>query len=340
MINFEGVLMIVRNWIAGLLLSALLPLSAQAEPQTVRIAKQFGVSYLPLIIMQEEKLLEAEGKSRGLDLVAEFLTIGNGGAINDALISGNLDFASGGVGPMLTIWGKTRTNLKVKGVATLNAMPIWLNTSNPKIKTIKDFSDTDRIALPAVKITIQAIVLQMAAAAEFGPANFDQLDRLTVSLGHPDAFVALMSFRSEINSHFTSAPFMYQELEDSRIHRVLNSYDVLGGPHTFNAVWATTKFHDANPKVTETFLAALDRAQKMIVADPTKAAELYIRNEKSKIPLAKVLEIIKLPENEWTMVPKQVMKFATFMNQTGAVSTRPDSWKDLFFTDIHNLAGN
>ncbi len=330
----------IRNWLSGLLLTALLPLSAQAAPQTVRIAKQYGISYLPLIIMQEEKLMEAEGKSRGLDLVSEFLTISNGGSINDALISGNLDFASGGVGPMLTIWGKTRTNLKVKGVAALNAMPIWLNTSNPKVKTIKDFSGGDRIALPAVKITIQAIVLEMAAADAFGPANFDKLDPLTVSLGHPDAFVAMMNFRSEINSHFTSAPFQYEELEDSRIHRVLNSYDVLGGPHTFNTVWATTKFHDANPKVYETFLAALDRAQKMIVADPAKAAELYIRNEKSKIPAAKLIALIKLPENEWTMVPKRVMRFANFMNQTGAVSTKPESWKDLFFTDIHALDGN
>eukprot|EP01037_Dinobryon_pediforme_P014975 gene14976-15114_t len=330
----------IRPWLAGLLLTSLFSLTAQAETQTVRIAKQFGISYLPLIIMQEEKLLEAEGKARGLDLTTEFLTISNGGAINDALISGNLDFASGGVGPMLTIWGKTRSNLKVKGVAALNSMPIWLNTANPKVQTIKDFTGADRIALPAVKITIQAIVLQMAAAEAFGQANFDKLDPITVSLGHPDAFVAMMSFRSEINSHFTSAPFQYEELEDSRIHRVLNSYDVLGGPHTFNAVWATTKFHDANPKVYETFLAALDRAQKMIKADPARAAELYIRNEKSKIPAAKIIDLVKLPENEWTMVPKRVMKFANFMNQTGAVSTKPDSWKDLFFADIHALDGN
>lgn len=330
----------MRAFIAALLILFSLAPQACAEPQTVRIAKQYGISYLPLIIMQEEKLMEAEGKLRGLDLVSEFLTIGNGGAINDALISGNLDFASGGVGPMLTIWGKTRTNLKVKGVAALNAMPIFLNTSNPQVKTIKDFTQADRIALPAVKITIQAIVLEMAAADAFGIGKFDELDKWTVSLGHPDAFVALMSFRSEINSHFTSAPFQYEELEDKRIHRVLNSYDVLGGSHTFNAVWATTKFHDANPKIYATFLAALDRAQKMILADPAHAAALYIRNEKSKIPAAKLIELIKLPENEWTMVPRRVMKFATFMNQTGAVSTKPESWKDLFFADIHSLDGN
>jgi len=313
---------------------------AQAEPEAIRIAKQFGISYLPLIVMQEDHLLEAEGRARGLDLAPQFLTIGNGGAINDLLISGNLEFASGGVGPMLTIWGKTRNNLKVKGVASLNAMPIFLNTRNPAVKTIADFTDADRIALPAVKVTIQAVVLQMAAAQAFGQASFDKLDHLTVSLSHPDAYTALTGFKSEIDAHFTSAPFQYQELEDPRIHRVLNSYDVLGGPHSFNTIWTTQRYHDAHPKEYAAFLAALERAQKSIIANPEHAAELYIRNEHSKEDAGKLVALIRLPENQWTMVPQRVMQFATFMNQTGAVGTKPDSWKDLFFPEIHDLKGN
>ena len=325
---------------AMLALAMIAGLAQAAHAETVRIAKQYGVSYLPLIVMQEEKLLEAEGRARGLDLTAEYLTISNGGTINDALISGNLEFASGGVGPMLTIWGKTRSNLKVRGVATLNAMPIWLNTSNPKVKTLQDFTDADRIALPAVKVTIQAVVLEMAAAQEAGIKNFDKYDHLTTSLGHPDAQTALMSFKSQIDAHFTSAPFMYEELADPRIHRVLDSYAVLGGPHTFNAVWAASAYHDSHPKQYAAFLAALDRAQKLIAADPKRAAELYVRNEKSKIPLERVAEIIAKPENEWTMQPKRVMQFAHFMHQTGALSTDPTDWKELFFPEIHAGGGN
>ncbi len=325
---------------AILALALIAGLAHAASAETVRIAKQYGVSYLPLIIMQEEKLLEAEGKARGLDLTSEFLTISNGGTINDALISGNLEFASGGVGPMLTIWGKTRNNLKVRGVATLNAMPIWLNTSNPKVQTLHDFTDADRIALPAVKVTIQAVVLEMAAAQELGIKNFDKYDHLTTSLGHPDAQTAMMSFKSEIDAHFTSAPFMYEELADKRIHRVLDSYAVLGGPHTFNAVWATAAYHDSHPQVYAAFIAALDRAQKLISADPKKAAELYIRNEKSKIPTDRLVDIISKPENEWTMQPKRVMQFAHFMHQTGALSTDPADWKELFFPEIYAGGGN
>jgi len=329
----------IKTVLVGLMAAAYL-LAPSAQAETIRIAKQFGVSYLPLIVMQEEKLLEAEGKARGLDLTAEYMTISNGASINDALISGNLEFASGGVGPMLTLWGKTRTSLKVRGVAALNAMPIWLVTSNPNIHVLHDFTDSDRIALPAVKVTIQSVVLQMDAAREFGLANFAKYDALTVSLGHPDAQTALLSFKSEIDAHFGSAPFMYEELANPRIHRVLSSYDVLGGPHTFNAVWATSTYHDAHPKEVAAFIAALDHAQKLIASDPKRAAELYIRNEKSKIPLDRVAEIIAKPENEWTMQPKRVMQFAHFMHSIGSLSTDPADWKDLFFPEIYAKGGN
>jgi len=312
--------------------------TARAEPQPVRIAQQYGISYLPLLVMKDSKLLEQEGAKRGLDLAVQYITLSNGGTINDALISGNLEFASGGVGPMVTIWGKAKA-LRVKGVAALNAMPIWLNTRNPKVQTIADFSQADRIALPAVKVTIQAVVLEMAAARVFGQAQFDKLDSLTVSLGHPDAFGALMSGKSEINSHFTSAPYMYEELEDKAIHRVLNSYDVLGGPHTFNAVWAAGKYHDANPKVMAAFLAALDAAEKQIVARPEEAAAIWIRAENSKIPAEKVARMIVLPENEWTITPKKTVEFANFMQSVGAIPTKPEGWQDMFFPEIHNLPG-
>src|SRR5262245_39155968 len=82
----------------------------------------------------------------------------------------------------------------------------------------------------------------MAAEKAFGPGQHGKLDHLTVPLSHPDGMAAMLSGRSEITAHFTSAPFMYQELEDNRVKKVLSSYDVVGGPHTFNLVWATTPF--------------------------------------------------------------------------------------------------
>jgi NitT/TauT family transport system substrate-binding protein len=313
---------------------------AAAETKTVRIAKQFGISYLPLTVMEEKSLLEEHGRALGLDLKTQWVQFTGGPPMNEAIISGNLDFASGGVGPLLTIWAKTRGNLGVKGVAALNAMPLYLNTNNPNVKTIADFSDRDRIALPGVKVSIQAITLQMAAEKVFGAGQSGRLDALTVTLSHPDGMAELIGGKSEITGHFTSAPFMYQELADKRVHKVLDSYEVLGGQHTFNLVWATTRFHDENPKVVAAFVAALDDAMRQIAKDPAEAARLYVKNEHSKLPAAEIERMIRLPENEWTMVPKKLMVYADFMSRVGLIAAKPATWQDVFFADIHKLPGS
>ena len=333
-----------QRWIVrGALVAATFAFAASllhAEPRVVRIAKQYGISYLPLTIMQEKHLLEAEGKKLGLDLATEWVRFTGGPPMNEALISGNLDFASGGVGPLVTIWARTQNNLKVKGVAALNAMPLYLNSINPNVRTIKDFTDKDRIALPAVRVSIQAVILQMAAQKAFGQGQEHKLDAWTVSLSHPDGLAQMMSGKSEITAHLTSAPYQYEELKDKRVHRVLNSYDVLGGPHTFNVVYANSKLYEGNPKLVQAFLAALSEAMKEIKSDPRSAAELWVKADKSKIPVAEAEKIIRDPENQWTMTPLKTMVFADYMAQTKMVPVKPASWKDMFIDAVHNLPGS
>jgi len=323
---------------AAIVLFATAP--ANAEPRVVKIATQYGISYLPLTIMAEKKLLEQEGKKLGLDLAPEWLRLTAGPPMNEALISGNLDFASGGVGPMVTIWARTQGGLKVKGIASLNSMPLWLNTINPDVKTIADFTEKDRIALPAVRVSMQAVILQMAAEKLFGKGQEHKLDPWTVSLSHPDGLAQMMSGKSEITGHFTSAPFMYTELEDSRVHRVLNSYDVFGGHHTFNVVWATAKLYEGEPQLVRAFLSALDIAMKDIAADPAAAAALWVKADKSKLTPAQAEKIIRDPDNKWTMTPEKVMVVADYMARVGMVPVKPTSWKDMFVDAIHNLPGS
>ena len=315
--------------------------TARAETGTVRIAQQFGISYLPLTIINHEKLLEKAAAQVGsADLKVEWTQFAAGNAMNEGLLSGNLDFASGGVGPLLTIWSKTKGRLEIKGVAALNSMPLYLTVIRPEIKTLADLTETDRIALPAVKISIQAVTLQMAAEQEFGPGNSGKLDPLTVSMAHPDAMTAMLSGKSEIIGHFGSAPFQYQELQDLRVHRLLSSYDVLGGPATFNVVWTSKRFHDLNPKIYGAFLRALEQAEKLIVTDPHHAAEIYIDAEKSKLSLAFVETMLHDPENVFTTVPQNIMKYAGFMYKTGSIENQPTAWTDLFFPEIHSQQGS
>jgi NitT/TauT family transport system substrate-binding protein len=324
--------------LALLLVGVPAPAPAQ-EAKELRVAKQFGISYLPMTVLEERKLIEKHVKAAGLgDIKVEWSRLSAGAPMNDALISGSLDMASGGVGPLVTIWARTKGNLNVKGVASINSMPLYLNTINPAVKTIKDFGDNDRIALPAVKVSIQAVTLQMAAEKLLG--KYDALDRLTVSMSHPDGMAAMMSGKSEITGHFSSAPFQYQQLDDPRVKRVLNSYEVLGGPATFNTIWTTSAFRDKNPKTYKAFLAALEEAMTLINSDKKDIAVLWIKAENSKLPLDFVEKILNDPENVFTTTPQNVMKYAEFMHKVGSIKEKPAAWSDMFFPEIHDKQGS
>lgn len=314
--------------------------SARAEVGQVTIAKQYGLLFLPLIIMERNQLMEKQAAKVGIsNLVVKWQRMTGGNVMNEALISGTLDFASGGVPPFLILWSKTQGNLDVKGVAAMDSLPIYLNTRDPDVKTIKDITDKNRIAMPAAGISIQAIMLQMAAAKEWGSDQARRLDKNGVTLAHPDAMAAMLSNMGNIDSHFASPPYNFQELTKPGIHKVLDSYDVLG-PATCEVVWTTSKFHRENPKVYKAFLDAFQEAIDFIHADKQKAAEIYVESTGNKESLTDTLEILNHPHTEYTTTPKGLMKYAAFMNQVGLIKKTPADWKDLFFPQVHALPGS
>ncbi|MEI6205429.1 MAG: ABC transporter substrate-binding protein [Desulfuromonadales bacterium] len=321
----------------ALLITAVMP--ARAEVKEVRVAKQYGLGYLPLIVMEEQKLIEKHTKAAGLgEIKVTWATLGGGGAVNDALLSNSVDYISSGVAPLIVLWDKSKG--AAKGVSALSSTPNYLNTNNPAVKSIKDFTDKDRIALPTVKVSIQAIILQMAAAREFGQENYSKLDKLTVSMKHPDAMATLLSGKSEVTGHLTSPPFMFQELDDKRVRTVLNSYDVLGGPHTFLVFTTTQVFHDINPKTYAAVYAALEEAIAYINKNKKAAAELYQKASKTRESLEDLLKELNQPTLAYTTTPLNISKFSDFMYKTGTVKTRPASWKDLFFPNVHGKPGS
>lgn len=314
--------------------------AARAELSEIKVAQQYGISYLPLMIMEEQKLIEKYAKASGIDVTVGWAKFAGGNVMNDALLSNSLQFASGGVAPFVTLWAKTRGSLDVKAVSAINSMPLYLNSRNPAVKTIKDFTENDKIALPAVKVSIQAVTLQMAAEKAFGEGQQNKLDPLTVTLSHPDAQAALLSGGSEISAHFSSPPFQYQQLKNPAIHNVLNSYDVLGGATTFNVVWTTSKFRTENPKLYDAFVKALDEATALINKDKKWAAESYLRMSKDKDSVQEITAMLNDPQIVYTTTPQNMMKYVNFMLKIGVIKSRPDSWKDMFFPNVYALPGS
>jgi NitT/TauT family transport system substrate-binding protein len=314
---------------------------ALAEVNEVRIAVGTNIGFLPLLVMRHQKLLEKHARLAGLgEIKVTWATISGGAAMNDALLSGSLDFASSGAPPLITLWDKTKGNADVKGVASMNSMPAFLNTRNSKASSIKDLTENDRIALPAVKVSNQALILQMAAEKAFGEAERFKLDRMTVSIPHPDAMIALLSGAGEITSHFTAPPFQYYELKTPGIRTILNSDEVLGGPASFTLAWTTAKFRESNPIIYRAFLLALTEAISLVNSDKPAAAAIFKEITKVKASPAEILEMLNKPEIRFTLVPENFSKIADFMHKVGSIKTKPASWKDMFFPEIHHLPGN
>lgn len=313
-----------------------------AEIDEVKIARAVSVAFLPLMVMEHNKLLEKHAKAAGLgDIKVTWSTYSGGTAINDALLARNLHFASSGVTPFLILWARTQGNLNVRGVAAMNRTPLYLNTRNPNIKSIRDFTEKDRIAVLAPKSALQAILLQMAAAQTFGQENYAKLDPLTVGLPLPDALTTLLSGAAGVTADFTVPPFSYQERETPGVHTVLTSNDILGGPATYAVTYTTSKFREENPRTYAAFAAALKEAIDQINADKKAAADIYVAVSKQKATAIELNKLLSDPEITYELTPRNLMKYADFMHKVGIMKTRPGSWKDLFFPgDVHSLDGS
>jgi len=326
--------------IAALVAASFASGAAVAEVGEVKLVSQYGIGYMQLTLMKADKLVEKHLARQGLSSKVAWSTVGAGTAANDALLAGGLHFASGGTGPAFILWDRTRGNMDVRGVAALSSMPNLLITRNPAVKTLKDFTEKDRIAMAGAGSSVQTIYLQMAAAKEFGMDNFKKLSPLMVSLPHPEGLRALLSGAGEITAQFTSPPFQNTALENPNIRTVLNSYDVMGGPNTFLMVWATGKFRAENPKTFRAVVDAMKDATDAINADKKRAAETYVREGGGKESVDKILGLMNDPQIKYTMAPERVLPFAEFMHRIGTLKTKPASWKDLFFPEVHDLPGS
>ena len=305
--------------------------TARAEGQ-LRIAEQFGVVYLMLNVAQDRKLIEKHGKQQGVDIKVEWIKLSGGNAANDALLAGSIDIAGAGVGPLLTIWDRTRERQNVRGVASLGNFPYYLVSTNPAVKTIADFTERDRIALPAASVSVQARILQMAAARQWGVASSTKLDRFTQSLPHPDAAAALIAGGTEINAHFATPPYQDQELAGNpKAHVVLDSYAVQGGPGSSTVLYASEKYVRDNPKTVNALVAALADAAAFIKANPAQAADAYLRVNGARIDRALLLKVITDPKVEFKVAPQNTRGLADFMAQAGVLKHKPASWRDYFF---------
>lgn len=309
---------------------------AQAEVSEIRFANQFGFGHLALTVLKQQKLVEKHAAQANVPLTTRWFNT-QGSGTYEALVSNTVDVISAGLPGVFNLWDKTKG--RVKAVGPAGAVPMVLISRNPNVKTVKDFSDADRIALPTIKVSPQAIFLQQAAAKAFGPEQFDKLDRLAVSLSHPDATAAYIS-GGEVNAHFTLEPFLTKELKVPGTHVVLDSGESAGGPSTQVVLATTEKFRQENPKVYAVFFAAYKEALEIIRTQPQIAAQSYLDETGDKTSLQDMTQQLTQLSKYYDIVPRNTLELAQFMNDIGTLKTRPKLWTDFYLPEIQQYPGS
>ena len=330
-----------RSVLAGLpLAGAGFATPARAEVDEVVLGQQFGAVYLPAMVMESEKLVEKHLAAAGIPTKVKWARLGGPAALNDAMISGSLHFACQGVPSMAVIWDRTKTSIGVKALGAVANNNIWLNTKNPNVKKLTDFTEKDRIAIPSLKVSTQALMMHMACEQQWGKGNHTKLDHIIVALPHPEALAAVSSPQHEITTHFATSPFHEAEMK-AGLKTVTTAFEIMGGPFCGLTFTGNEKFRKENPKVFDAVNKAFDESFAWINADKRRAAKRYIEMAKEKqLTEDELTQLFSSPDMEYTKIPKQTKKVVDFMLSVGVVRSKPDSWKDMFFPEVHTLAGS
>jgi NitT/TauT family transport system substrate-binding protein len=324
------------------LLGAGLLSSAAAEVSRLRIGAQFGLGYLPLYVARDAGLIDAALKRAGLPPIpVEIRNVAGGPEINDGLLSGSLDVGGGGVTAMILAWDRTRDrgDRAMLGIAALSTLPYVLLTNDASVHSLADLTSRNHIGVPAVRVSVPAVMLSIAAERQFGADQRDRFDPMTVAAAQPDGATALLTHNGLVDGYTLAPPFVQQLAGKPGIHAIWSSADVFGAPTTALAAWTTVRFHRENPKTYAALLAALRDAMALIAADPARAVDIYLKAESSKLPPALIASALASPDLRFGVAPSNVEPVAAFMARAGILRTKPASWKDLFFPELHDEHG-
>ena len=327
----------MRRLIATLLV--LLPLAARAEVTELRVTRQPSIIYLADIIMEQQKLVEkAAAGARHAGADDEVVRVQQRRHRDRQLLAGSVDIVTTGASNMLLLWDRTKGG--VKGLSGGATLPEWAISRDPAVKSLRDLTPQDRIAVPTVKVSTQAILLQMAARQLFGDKDYAHFDAMEVTFGHPDAAVALMSGAAGITAHFSASPYQEQEAHTPGLHVIASSDDIVG------AVQQPGLLHDGEVprRQSDAWCGPLSPRR---VRRARSSRRIRARRRRStcgrpgeKYGVDELVQVMGDTKQTFDSTPLGMQKISDHMADTGVLRSRPASWKDFFFSEAWDQAGN
>jgi len=294
-----------------------------------------------LLIMEHEHLIERTAEAMNLGQITVTWSTPANPNTPAELTAGQADLVTADLVPfLLAADASSGTAAEIRGVGAIAQRPYVLVTRNDAVRTIRDFGAADRIAVPDPKASGPAVMLEMAAAQEWGADHYTKLDPLMVARSEETAVTMLVSGKGDITAHFSRTPYADVELADPKVHRVMDSFDI-AGPHSAAVLATTSQFRAANPVLAGAVLSALQQAGDLIKKTPGTAAEIFTAMVKDQdIPLEDLTDMIGDPDLSYTAAPVGVMRLWGFLQRTGKIKRRPAKWQDLFLPEARDLAGN
>jgi len=332
----------VARCLAAAFLVSLLPAAAPAEVNEVGIASTIGLAQFPGRLANDLNLIQKRADALGIsNLKVTFQEVTSGVIVSDLFLSGHANIGIGGNAPMFNLWSKTSG--RVKGMMALSEGDMFLITCDPRIKSVRDYTDNDRIAMTDLKTTTYAMMLQMKAAQEFGWDQRTRFEKISVGMSDPDGMGAILSCRTDVKSQMTILPQSTTELASGKAHVVFSSEKLLGHPYTFDAAFTTVEFKRDNPKVYEAVALGLGDAIQFIKDNPEKAAGMFMKAEPfigNRDTLIKLIRGETPDHFSYTNVPNSTEAFMDFMYKGGMIKNQSKSWKDVWFENVWDLPGS
>ncbi len=308
-----------KKWLAAAVIGAfVLGACAQAEAaedaEKLTIAYQYGLAYAPMTIMQEQELIE---KNYDGEIEVEWLNLNSGSAINEGVLSGDIDVANMGVAPFIT--GVT-AGIPYKMYSTIAAQPHKLMSNNDEIQSLEDITSDHKIALVNIG-SIQHILLGMMAKEQLGDAH--ALDNNLVAMSHPDGMAALVS--GSVDCQLTTSPYIFMEAEEEGIHEVEGLSDVWPEGNVFIVGLVSDDLVENHPDVYDALVAATQEAMDFLNDNQEEAAEILC--EKDDVSAETMLEWMQDPGCAFDMKLPGLMDMAEFMEEAGFIEEAPESFE-------------
>lgn len=245
----------------------LLGCSNDTEKETLIIADQFGLAYAPIEIMKNQGFLREALDGAGLSTVTiEWKRLGNTTAIREAMLSEDLDIGFVGIPPFLI---GVDNGMDWRIISGISQTPSALIASSKAVDSLEAIDDSTRIIVPQPG-SIQHILLSMYAKRMYGDSK--KYDHQLVAMSHPDGYTAMRTGASN-TLHFTTPPFMQQEMKLENATVLLDGETCFGGPFTFIVGICPERIYD-NPKIYTAFKNALEKSIEFIGTYPEDALEV------------------------------------------------------------------